>query len=62
VFGELERIWGETVVAYFRVSGMFLKALRKTTKTSVRIARVPAEIRTGQFRKQYRANWLVDCK
>jgi hypothetical protein len=42
---ELERIWREAVMAYSRYyPSICLEGLRETTKTSVRIPGVPAEI------------------
>jgi hypothetical protein len=45
VNNELERMWKEAVVAQLRYyPGICLEGLRKTTKTSVRIAGLRAEI------------------
>jgi hypothetical protein len=44
---ELERIWKHAVVAKSKYyPAFFLERLRKTMKTSISIAVVPAEIRT----------------
>jgi hypothetical protein len=47
---ELERAWEEAVMALLRYHhGVSLERLRKRTKTSARIAIIPAEIRTEHF-------------
>jgi hypothetical protein len=47
VIKELERILGEAVVAYYQALSMQIRGSGgETRKTSVRIFRVPAEIRT----------------
>jgi intergrase/recombinase len=44
---ELERIWKEDAMAYFRIyPGIRLEELRKITITSHRIAGDPVEVRT----------------
>jgi hypothetical protein len=45
-YDDLARFWKETAVAWLRYyTGIFLEVLRKTMKTSVRIAHMPAKIR-----------------
>jgi hypothetical protein len=47
---ELERTWQEAVMACLRYyPDICLEGLRKSTKTSVRISRLPAEILTRNF-------------
>jgi hypothetical protein len=59
VLEQSERIWEEVMVAYSRYyPGICLEGLRKTTKTSVRIAGVPSEVQTKSLSiKAYRVTF-----